>query len=122
MVQIARMKGLEGICVTDHDSKEQQIFKKIQFPIFVGTFTPCKGDIVASMIIESPAQDFIDLVNAQEEGILSAKQPGKKNLAEYYDAKQKHFCGGMPEGGKTGPFIGLQRLPCAGEGGCMCKT
>ena len=76
MVQIARMKGLEGICVTDHDSmglKEYaaEYSKDTGFPIFVGIeYYSLQGDIVAFGIEDYPteripAQDFIDLVNAQ---------------------------------------------------------
>ena len=145
MVQIARMKGLEGICVTDHDSmglKEYaaEYSKDTGFPIFVGIeYYSLQGDIVAFGIEDYPteripAQDFIDLVNAQG-GVCFAAHPFRNNNRGLEEgkrpswpggAKRKHFCGGMPEGGKvrfgTGPFhIGLQRLPCAGEGGRMCN-
>ena len=89
MVQIARMKGLEGICVTDHDSmglKEYaaEYSKDTGFPIFVGIeYYSLQGDIVAFGIEDYPteripAQDFIDLVNAQG-GVCFAAHPFRNN-------------------------------------------
>jgi len=89
MVQIARMKGLEGICITDHDSmglKEYaaEYSKDTGFPIFVGIeYYSLQGDIVAFGIEDYPteripAQDFIDLVNAQA-GVCFAAHPFRNN-------------------------------------------
>lgn len=118
MVQIARMKGLEGICITDHDSmglKEYaaEYSKDTGFPIFVGIeYYSLQGDIVAFGIEDYPteripAQDFIDLVNAQA-GVCFAAHPFRNNnrgLEENLQqgkgpswtggAERKHFCGGM---------------------------
>lgn len=76
MVRIAKAKGLDAICITDHDSmglKEYaaEYSRREKFPIFVGIeFFSLQGDIVAFGIEDYPkeripAQDFIDLVKAQ---------------------------------------------------------
>ena len=53
MVEIAKRRGLDGICITDHDSMGLKEFaaeysRKTGFPIFVGIeFYSQQGDIVA---------------------------------------------------------------------------
>jgi len=89
IVTIARQKGLDGICITDHDDmglKEyaEEYSRKIGFPIFVGIeYYSLQGDIVAFGIDEFPkeripAQEFIDLVKAQD-GICFSAHPFRDN-------------------------------------------
>ena len=72
MVEIAKRRGLDGICITDHDSMGLKEFaaeysEKTGFPIFVGIeFYSLQGDIVAFGIEDYPkeripAQEFVDL-------------------------------------------------------------
>ena len=89
MVEIAKAKGLGGICITDHDSMGLKEYaadysKQADFPIFVGIeFFSLQGDIVAFGIDEYPkeripAQDFIDLVKGQG-GVCFAAHPFRNN-------------------------------------------
>lgn len=89
MVTIAKEKGLDAICITDHDSmglKEyaKEYTEKTGFPVFVGIeYFSLQGDIVAFGIDEYPkeripAQDFIDLVKAQG-GVCFAAHPFRNN-------------------------------------------
>ena len=74
IVDIAKFKGLDAVCITDHDSmglKEYaaEYSKEVGFPIFVGIeFFSLWGDITAWGIDTYPdhridAQEFIDQVN-----------------------------------------------------------
>ena len=74
IVQIAKGKGLDAVCITDHDAMGLRDFaaeysKKVDFPIFVGVeYFSLQGDITAWGIDSFPetridAQDFIDQVN-----------------------------------------------------------
>lgn len=74
IISIAKAKGLDAICITDHDSMGMKDFAEefsryYQFPIFVGVeFFSLQGDITAWGIDtfpdhRVPAQDFIDHVN-----------------------------------------------------------
>ena len=50
MVEIAKRRGLDGICITDHDSMGLKEFaaeysEKTGFPIFVGIDLFLQGDI-----------------------------------------------------------------------------
>ena len=76
MVEVAKSRGLGGICITDHDDMgikqyAEEYARKVNFPIFVGIeFFSLQGDIVAFGIEEYPrervnAQEFIDLVKKQ---------------------------------------------------------
>ena len=76
IVSIAKRRGLDAICITDHDSMGLRDFcaeysKKIDFPIFVGVeFLSLWGDITAFGVDSFPdhrvsAQEFIDHVNKQ---------------------------------------------------------
>ncbi|MFV0362281.1 MAG: PHP-associated domain-containing protein [Suipraeoptans sp.] len=89
MVEIARVKGLGGICVTDHDDmglKEYAAWysKKEDFPIFVGIeYYSLQGDIVAFGINDYPkvrisAQEFVNMVKEQN-GICFAAHPFRDN-------------------------------------------
>lgn len=89
IVDAAKEKGLEAICITDHDSmgiKEyaDQYAKERDFPIFTGIeYYSLQGDIVAFGITEYPkeripAQAFIDMVKSQG-GICFAAHPFRNN-------------------------------------------
>ena len=89
MVTIAKEKGLDAICITDHDSMGLKDYaaeytQKTGFPVFVGIeFFSLQGDIVAFGIDDYPreripAQDFIDLVKAQG-GVCFAAHPFRNN-------------------------------------------
>ena len=75
IVSLAKLRGLDAICLTDHDSMggreyAEEYSKKIGFPIFVGVeYFSLWGDITAWGIDSFPdqrieAQTFIDQVNA----------------------------------------------------------
>ena len=77
IVSIARQKGLDAICITDHDSmglreRAEAYSREIGYPIFVGVeFFSLWGDITAWGIDGIPdqrvsAQDFIDLVREKD--------------------------------------------------------
>lgn len=89
MVAIGKAKGLDAICITDHDSMGLRDYaveysQYADFPIFVGIeYYSLHGDIVAFGITEYPteripAQDFIDLVKKQG-GICFAAHPFRNN-------------------------------------------
>ena len=74
IISIAKARGLDAICITDHDSMgmkdhAEEFSRYYQFPIFVGVeFFSLQGDITAWGIETFPdhrisAQDFIDHVN-----------------------------------------------------------
>lgn len=95
---IAKEKGLDGICITDHDSMGLKDFaaeytEKTGFPVFVGIeFYSLQGDILAFGIDHYPdqridAQEFVDMVHAQG-GITISAHPFRNNrrgLEEYLD-------------------------------------
>ena len=62
MVRIAEARGLDGICITDHDSmglKEfaEEYSERTGFPIFVGIeFFSLQGDIIAFGIHDYPRE------------------------------------------------------------------
>ena len=78
-VTAARFHGLDGICITDHDSMEIQndaaeYLRSVNFPVFIGVeVTTADGDIIALGLHSLPefhshwlpTQDFINHVNAQ---------------------------------------------------------
>lgn len=89
MVELARKRGLDAICITDHDDMGLKEFareysEKTGFPIFVGIeFFSLQGDIVAFGIDEYPkervdAQEFIDIVKAQG-GVCFSAHPFRNN-------------------------------------------
>ena len=74
IVEVAKFKGLDAVCITDHDSMGLKEFaaeysRKVNFPIFVGVeYFSAHGDITAWGIDSYPdhrvsAQEFIDHVN-----------------------------------------------------------
>ena len=89
IVAVARAKGLDGICITDHDSmglkdRAERYSIETGFPIFVGVeYYSLWGDITAWGIDDFPreriaAQEFIDLVRAQG-GFCAACHPFRNN-------------------------------------------
>lgn len=83
IVTIAKRRGLDAICITDHDSmglKEYaaEYTKKTGFPVFVGIeYYSLQGDILAFGIDSYPeervsAQEFIHFVHAQGGVVISA--------------------------------------------------
>ena len=90
IVSIARAKGLDAVCITDHDSMglreyAAEFAKKADFPIFVGIeFFSLQGDITAWGIDTYPdrridAQPFIDRVNAAG-GFCVSCHPFRSNM------------------------------------------
>ena len=89
IVEIAKKKGLDAICITDHDSMDirdfaQEYSRKTGFPIFVGIeFYSLQGDIIAYGVRDYPrervsAQAFIDLVREQG-GVCYSAHPFRNN-------------------------------------------
>lgn len=90
IVEEACETGLDGICITDHESMglrefASQYSKKTGFPIFVGAeYLTKEGDILAFGIDELPkesllsAQEFIDYVN-ERGGACIAAHPFRNN-------------------------------------------
>lgn len=89
IVKIAKEKGLDAICITDHDSMGLREYaaeytKKTGFPIFVGIeFYSLQGDILAFGIDSYPdervsAQEFIDYVH-ERGGVVIAAHPFRHN-------------------------------------------
>ena len=89
IVATARERGLDAVCITDHDSmglKEtaEQYSRETGFPIFVGVeYFSLWGDITAFGIDRFPdkripAQDFVDQVNAAG-GFCVACHPFRNN-------------------------------------------
>ncbi|MEG2018342.1 MAG: PHP-associated domain-containing protein [Clostridium sp.] len=89
IVELAKAKGLDGICITDHDSMglkavAEAYSKEINFPIFVGVeYFSLQGDITAWGIDSFPdtrvsAQEFIDFVQASR-GFCIACHPFRNN-------------------------------------------
>ena len=84
-VEAARALGLQGICITNHDSMEIKkaaagFLRDCGFPVFVGVeMATTDGDIVALGLDSLPkgiptAQEFVDFVNAQN-GFCFAAHP-----------------------------------------------
>lgn len=89
IVSVAKAKGLDAVCITDHDSMglkdlAAEYSKKVDFPIFVGIeFFSLQGDITAWGIDTYPdhrinAQDFIGHVN-QSGGFCVSCHPFRNN-------------------------------------------
>lgn len=92
-VSSARRKGLDGICITDHESMDIRIeaadyLKSLDFPVFVGVeIHTFEGDVVAFGLKSLPpsiphsrpkAQDFVNLVNSKK-GFCFAAHPFRSN-------------------------------------------
>lgn len=89
IVESAKKKGLDGVCITDHDSmglKEtaEKYSKEVNFPIFVGVeVLTNQGDILAFGIDKIPdkkldAQQFIDYVK-ELNGVCFSAHPFRNN-------------------------------------------
>ena len=89
IVSIARQKGLDAICITDHDSmglreRAEAYSREIGYPIFVGVeFFSLWGDITAWGIDGIPdhridAQDFIDLVREKDGFCVSCRSEERR--------------------------------------------
>lgn len=89
MVTTSKNRGLDGICITDHDSiglKEyaEQYSKETGFPIFVGVeYYSLEGDIVAFGIDKLPdgrinAQTFVNYVK-KSGGVCFSAHPFRNN-------------------------------------------
>jgi len=90
IVKEAVQTGLDGVCITDHESMGIREFAlsysiKTGFPIFVGAeYLTKEGDILAFGIEKLPeqsllpAQDFIDYVN-ERGGVCIAAHPFRNN-------------------------------------------
>lgn len=89
IVEGAKGKGLDAICITDHDNmglKEtaEEYSKETNFPIFVGVeFLTTQGDILAFGIDKLPnvrldAQQFIDYVKSCN-GVCFSAHPFRNN-------------------------------------------
>lgn len=101
VVRLARERGLDGICITDHESMGLREYaaeysEKTGFPIFVGIeYYSLQGDILAFGIEEYPkerigAQEFIDMVHAQGGVAISAHpfRHNRRGLEEHIDVLQ----------------------------------
>lgn len=96
MVTIAKGRGLQAICITDHDSMglmgyAREYSERTGFPIFTGVeYYSLEGDIVAFGVHEFPktrisAQEFVNQVKAQG-GFTVSAHPFRNNnrgLAEH---------------------------------------
>lgn len=89
IVKAARQRGLDAICITDHDSleireKAKQYALEIGFPIFVGVeYYSLDGDLVTFGIDtipnkRIPAQQYIDYVNSRD-GVCYSAHPFRSN-------------------------------------------
>lgn len=89
IVREAKKKGLDAVCITDHDSMGLRdvaaaYTERTGYPVFVGIeFYSLQGDILAFGIDRYPkerisAQDFIDMVNEQG-GITISAHPFRNN-------------------------------------------
>ncbi len=89
MVELAKARGLDAICITDHDNMgirdfAEEYSEKTGFPIFTGIeFFSLQGDIVAMGIKEYPreripAQEFITMVKEQG-GMCFSAHPFRNN-------------------------------------------
>ena len=83
IVSIAKERGLDAVCITDHDSMglrgyAEEFSRRIGFPIFVGVeYYSLQGDILAFGIRDFPkkridAQTFIDQVHGEGGAVISA--------------------------------------------------
>lgn len=95
MIAEAKLVGLDGICITDHDKMglgryAEIISEREDFPVFVGVeYLACEGDVVAFGIDHLPephlpAQEFLDFVAAQS-GVAIAAHPYRGNSRGFGD-------------------------------------
>ena len=106
IVSDAKAKGLDGVCITDHDSmglKEvaEAYSKEVDFPIFVGVeYYSLWGDITAFGIDSFPseridAQEFIDFVASQGGFCISCHPFRNNNRGLEHHLKDVHSLGGV---------------------------
>ena len=130
IVAVAKAKGLDAVCITDHDSMGLKEFaaeysKKENFPIFVGVeYFSAHGDITAWGIDTFPdtridSQIFIDHVNANG-GFCVSCHPFRNNNRGLEDhlqgqgtprrrsAQRKHRHGSLPHCPALCPGVRLQ--------------
>lgn len=132
MVDIARIKGLDGICITDHDDigiKEyaEHYSRETGFPIFVGyEFYSLQGDILAFGVPQVPperisAQDFIDYVKSFG-GVCIAAHPYRNNNRGLEENLRlvRGLDGIEALNGSTLPDACNQAFACARELGIQC--
>lgn len=95
IVAVAKQRGLDAVCITDHDSMgfrelAEEYSRRLQFPIFVGVeYFSLWGDITAWGIDSFPdhrddAQAFIDAVNRQK-GFCVSCHPFRSNRRGFED-------------------------------------
>ena len=86
-VAAARKRNLDAICITNHDSmiiREAECMRGLDFPVFIGVeMSVAEGDIIAFGVESlppryAPAQECIDLVNAQG-GFCYAAHPYRES-------------------------------------------
>ncbi len=89
IINEAKFKGLDAVCITDHENndiknKAEEISRKMNYPVFVGfEFLTSDGDIITLGIDEVPqeemtAQEFIDLVDSKG-GVCISAHPYRNN-------------------------------------------
>ena len=89
IVEYAKKRGLDAVCITDHDSMglreyAEEYSKKTGFPVFVGIeYYSLQGDILAFGINDYPkervsAQEFIDYVH-ERGGVVISAHPFRHN-------------------------------------------
>lgn len=89
IVSLAKSKGLDGVCITDHDDMglkqvAEEYSKEIGYPIFVGVeYYSLQGDIVAFGLDCLPegridAQQFVDMVKSAG-GVCFSAHPFRNN-------------------------------------------
>lgn len=95
IVEVAKLRGLDAVCITDHDSMGfrdlvEEYSRRLQFPIFVGVeYFSLWGDITAWGIDTFPdhrdeAQPFIDYVNSCN-GFCVSCHPFRNNKRGFED-------------------------------------
>lgn len=112
----AKRKGLDGVCITDHDAMGLQAYaaqlsQSESFPVFVGVeYLACEGDIVAFGIDSLPAphlcaQAFADYVTARG-GVCIAAHPYRSNSRGLGDLlfTMKNIIGAEAYNGSTTPL------------------
>lgn len=89
IVRLARLRGLDAVCITDHDDigireTAEAYSREVGFPIFVGyEFYSLQGDIVCFGVPEVPperipAQQFVDYVKSCG-GVCISAHPFRNN-------------------------------------------
>ncbi len=124
-IRVAKARGLDGICITDHDdlglrSMAETISKETDFMIIVGVeIYTLDGDLLCFGIDEMPnermsAQETINFVNARG-GITVAAHPYRHNNRGLGDViKTVHGLGAIEVfNGRTDDFSNMKALKLA---------